>query len=96
MRAKPYPTDRQPPRKSFASATGQTDERFSEYFDFKAFPEKRDRKVTRAELLAVLTRQWVIQRETRWYRRFWRYLTARRGTKPAPIGGGSDNGSNDA
>jgi hypothetical protein len=90
VKPKAHPTDRQPPRKTVYDARGRQAERLSEYFDFAATPEKRDRKVTREELLAILTRKWIVERETKWYRRLWRYFTAKSGAKPAPVGGGDD------
>ena len=81
------PTDRQPPRRTLGDVRGREAERLSEYFDFTAFPEKRDRKVTRQELLAILTRRWLIERESRWFRRAWRWLVARTGSKPVSVGG---------
>lgn len=81
--------DHQPPRRALGDARGQVrEEKLSEYFDFRTWPEKAEKKVTRQELLAILTRKWLVERETRWYRRLWRYLTRRRGSGPAVVGGG--------
>lgn len=83
------PLDHQPPRRTLGDALGRAKpERVSEYFDFRTWPEKADRKVTRQELLAILTRKWKVEQESRWYRRLWRALWAKRGSKPQPIGGG--------
>lgn len=79
--------DRLPPQ-SRIDARGQVGEKLSEYFDFAQWPEKRDRKVTRQELLAILTRRWLIERDGVWYRRLWRWLRAPRGTAAKPVGGG--------
>lgn len=77
------------PRRPLGDVRGQAKgERLSEYFDFAADPEKRTKKVTREELLAILTRKWLVEREMRWYIRLWRFLQNRMGQKPAPIGGG--------
>lgn len=76
------------PRRGFDARGQAKGERLSEYFDFAADPEKRTKKVTREELLAILTRKWLVERETRWYIRLWRFLQARAGSAPKPIGGG--------
>ncbi|MGH3428491.1 MAG: hypothetical protein ACRDQZ_13140 [Mycobacteriales bacterium] len=55
-------------------------ERFSEYFDFERWPEKAEYKVTRLELFAVLQRHWSVVRDSRWYRRLWRWLKAKMGS----------------
>lgn len=83
------PSDHLPPRRALGDAFGRAKpERLSEYFDFATWPEKRDKRVTRQELLAILTRRWRVEMETRWYRRLWRILTSRVGSKPRPVGGG--------
>jgi hypothetical protein len=82
------PMDRQPPRRALGDATGKKQERISEYFDFTTWPDKADRKVTRQELLAILTRRWLVEREMRWYRRLWKWLRQRPGSKPIVVGGG--------
>lgn len=75
------------PRRELGDVMGKPKgERVSEYFDFRTWPEKADRKVTRAELLALLTNQWILQRDRQWYRRLWKYLRARVGTPKEPIG----------
>lgn len=76
------------PRRGFDARGQAKGERLSEYFDFAADPEKRTKKVTREELLAILTRKWLVERETRWWMRLWRFLQNRMGTAPKPIGGG--------
>lgn len=76
----------QPTRKQLGDATGRAKpERLSEYFDFATYPEKRDRKVTRGELLALLTRRWQVEQSMRWYRRAWRWLTAKKGSGPVRV-----------
>lgn len=68
--------DRQPPanRRGF-DARGQAEpERLSEYFDFERFPDKAEKKVTRNELLAILTRYDQGRRQTTWRSRLWRFL----------------------
>ena len=81
------PMDHLPPRRALGDVRGaRAGERVSDYFDFKSDPDRAKLKVTRAELLAMLTRQWQIQREGVWYRRFWRWLRARPGSKPVPVG----------
>lgn len=89
------PLDHLPPqRRPLGDASGRAKpERLSEYFDFNTFPEKRDRKVTRGELLAILTRKWRVESESRWYVRLWTYLTAKRGSEPRPVGGGTEKES---
>lgn len=84
-------SSRTPPiRRELGDVQGKTrPERVSEYFDFATWPEKRDRKVTRQELLAFLTRQWLVERERRWYRRLWRWLRAKPGATMEPVGGGA-------
>jgi hypothetical protein len=87
------PQDRLPARRDVGDVRGGAKgERISEYFDFNTWPEKRDLKVKRGELLALMTRQWAVQRETRWYRRLWRWLKAKRGSGPQVIAqpGGTD------
>lgn len=83
------PMDHQPPRRALGDVTGRKSERLSEYFDFRTWPEKADRKVTRQELLAILTQKWLVEREMRWYRRLWRYLMRRPGSKPHAVGAGA-------
>jgi hypothetical protein len=61
------------------------EERLSEFFDFERFPEKATRKVTRAELLALLTREWAVRRDSRWSRRLWRWLTSKLGSGPLVV-----------
>lgn len=80
---------RVPRKRTYADATGKPKgERVSEYFDFVTWPEKADRKVTRVELLALMTRWRLVERESRWYRVLWRWLKAKSGSTPTPIGGG--------
>jgi hypothetical protein len=83
------PMDRQPPRKALGDVHGRKAERVSEYFDFTTWPDKADKKVTRQELLAILTRKWKIEQESKWHRRLWRWLARRPGSKPHAIGGGT-------
>jgi hypothetical protein len=68
------------PKRSGFDVKGERVERLSEYFDFTQWPEKRTMKVTRQELLAILTRQWAVQRDSQWHRRLWRWLKARWGS----------------
>lgn len=80
------PMDHQPARRSFRDANGRpVPERLSEYFDFTRWPEKATRSVNRTELLALLTRWHMVQRDSRWYRRLWRWLRARAGSGPAIV-----------
>ena len=73
-------------RKLYADAKGQAPgERISEYFDFKRFPEKAEKKVTRLELLAILIRQERVRRESSWWYRLWRFLRRPPGAAPATI-----------
>lgn len=65
--------------------TGHEGETISEYFDFRAWPEKMVKKVTRAELLAVLDRWHRVNQEQKWYRRLWRFLSSPRGSGPVVI-----------
>lgn len=65
---------------------GHEGETISQYFDFVAWPHKMSMKVTRAELLAVLDRWHRVNREQKWYRRLWRYLTLPLGSGPVVIG----------
>jgi len=67
-------------RKRPPLGVARREERLSEYFDFARWPEKASYKVTRAELLAMLTRQHRVVIESRWYRRLWRWLVSRRGS----------------
>jgi site-specific recombinase len=46
----------------------------SEYFDFTRWPDKADRKVTRVELLALMTQKYKAEQASRWWRRLWRWL----------------------
>lgn len=48
-------------------------ERVSEYFDFDQWPELADRKVTRIELLGILTQHHRLMREDHWWRRLRRW-----------------------
>lgn len=82
--------DHQPPRKTLGDVRGRSTERLSEYFDFRTWPEKADKKVTRQELLAILTRRWMVEREMKWYRRLWRWLLAKKGSGPVVVGGGTE------
>lgn len=84
MRPKSVPTDRLPPQSSI-DARGRVQERFSEYFDFVRWPEKAERKVTRHELLAILDRRYKVERDMKWYRRLWRFLTAKHGSGPVVV-----------
>jgi nuclear transport factor 2 (NTF2) superfamily protein len=68
------------PKRPAYDVKGARQERLSEYFDFAQWPEKRTMKVTRQELLALLTRQWLVERDSRWHRRLWRWLKARMGS----------------
>ena len=65
--------------------TGHEGETISEYFDFVKSPHKMVMKVTRAEFLAVLDRWHRVQREQKWYRRLWRWLTGAVGSGPVTI-----------
>jgi hypothetical protein len=68
---------------AYADALGRRPpERMSEYFDFERWPEKAERKVTRNELLAVLTQIEKGKQQQRWRSRLWRYLKARVGSGP--------------
>jgi hypothetical protein len=69
------------PAREKPKMSGHEGETISEYFDFVAYPEKMVKKVTRAELLAVLDRWHRVQREQRFFSRLWRWLKAARGTK---------------
>lgn len=90
MRTVNRPMDHQPPRRALGDASGRAKpERVSEYFDFTTWPEKADRKVTRQELLAILTRRWKVEQDLKWYRRLWRALIAKRGSGPQVVGGGA-------
>lgn len=72
--------------RELGDATGRAKaEKLSEYFDFTAYPDKRDRRVTRGELLAILTRKWAVERESRWYRVLWRWLRSRGGSGPVVV-----------
>lgn len=80
------PMDRQPPaeRRGF-SATGQAPgERISEYFDFERFPEKASLRVTRLELLAILTQLEKGKTQQRFGSRLWRFLRRPFGDGPVP------------
>lgn len=72
MSSRYIPQDRR--AASSFDANGRRQERLSEYFDFRAFPDKASMKVTRNELLVILTTQWRREMESRWYRRLWRWL----------------------
>lgn len=70
-------------RRPFGDALGRRPpERLSEYFDFERWPEKAERKVTRLELSAVLTRHFKLMESMKWYRRLWRWLKAKVGSGP--------------
>jgi hypothetical protein len=67
------PQDRLPPRRERVApgnVRGEGGERLSTYFDFKAYPEKAAMRVTRLELLAVVTQ---LERN-RFWRRVWTFL----------------------
>jgi hypothetical protein len=65
--------------------TGHEGEKLSEFFDFDQWPDKMARKVTRAELLAVLDRWYRVNESQKWWRRLWRFLKAQRGSGPVTI-----------
>lgn len=66
--------------------TGHAGEKLSEFFDFNRWPEKMVKKVTRAELLAILDRWHRVNNEQKWYRRLGRWLKAAVGSGPVVIG----------
>lgn len=80
------PMDRQPPRRDLGDVRGRDAERASDYFNFAAYPEKADLKVKRAELLFWLDRQARVERDRKWYRRFWVWLTAKPGSRTPKVG----------
>lgn len=89
--------DRLPPRRQLGDVRGQErGEKLSEYFDFATWPEKRTKSVKREELLAILTRKWLVERETRWYRRLWSWLRRARHSHPHVVGGGSEQAIEEA
>ena len=65
--------------------SGHQGETISQYFDFANFPEKMVKKVTRAELLAVLDRYHRVKNEQRFLSRLWRWLKGAVGSGPAVI-----------
>lgn len=76
-------SQRQQPRRAHIDARGRRQERVSEYFNFDDpidGPEKAQKKVTRIELLAILTQFKKAEEQGRWYRVLWRWLKARRGS----------------
>lgn len=75
-----------PDRNATPRQTGHEGETISTYFDFQRWPEKMVKKVTRAELLAVLDRWHRVNQEQKWYRRLWRWLKAAVGSGPVVIG----------
>jgi hypothetical protein len=81
MMARPFNDS---PKRSAFGIRGEKVERLSENFDFKQWPEKATLKVTRQELLALLTRQWAVERDSKFRRRFWRWLKAKLGSG-APV-----------
>lgn len=70
------PVNQQPPgdRRGFDARGRAPGEKLSEYFDFDRWPDKAERKVTRNELLAILTRYDQGKRQTTWWSRLWRFL----------------------
>ena len=72
------------PRRALGNVKGEGGERLSEYFDFQRWPEKAAFRVTRNELLAILT-QMERAREARtlrgFARRVWRFLKRPLGSK---------------
>lgn len=73
------------PRGGF-DATGQArGERINEYFDFERWPEKAAMKVTRIELIAILTRADEIRKASSWRHRVWLFLKRPWGSKPATL-----------
>ena len=81
------PMDHLPPRRALGDVRGASKgEKASEYFDFTTDPDKAGKRVTRAELLFWLSRQWLINRERRWYRRLWHWLRQKPGAAMTPVG----------
>jgi hypothetical protein len=80
------PQDRQPPadRRGFDARGRVPPERISEYFDFERWPEKAERKVTRLELLALLTQLEKGREQTRFLSRLWRFLRRPVNSGPVP------------
>jgi hypothetical protein len=80
------PMDRQPPaaRRGFDATGKPPAERISDYFDFETWPEKAERKVTRIELLAILTQLERGKKEQRFLSRLWRFVRRPVGDGPVP------------
>lgn len=81
------PQDRKPPgdqRRGF-DANGRKLERISEYFDFARFPEKRDQRVTREELAAVILRMKHVEQSSSWLHRIKLFMLRPLGSPPAKL-----------
>lgn len=75
------PSDR---REAARDIYGRPQERLSEYFDFARFPDKASLRVTRNELLAVLTQLERAKQARSWrglVARVWRFLKRPLGSK---------------
>lgn len=59
-------------------------ERISDYFNFQQFPDKAGLKVTRNELLAILTQLERGKSEQRFLSRLWRFLRRPVNSGPVP------------
>lgn len=71
-------------RRAATDIYGKTHERISEYFDFQRFPEKATYRVTRNELLAVITQIERAKQARTWrglVARLWRFLKRPLGSK---------------
>ena len=72
------------PRRALGNIKGEGGERLSEYFDFKRWPEKATMRVTRLELLAILTQHMKVTEARRtegFIRRIGRFLRRPLGSK---------------
>jgi hypothetical protein len=82
------PQDRKLPgdqRRGFDASGQPRGERLSEYFDFERWPEKKVKPVTRLELLAILTREHQVKRDSAFWYRLWRFLNRPVGSKPITL-----------
>lgn len=68
--------------RQYADANGQQPERLSEYFDFDRFPDKAKMKVTRNELLAIITMLERGKQQQTFAHRLWRFLKGRVNSGP--------------
>jgi hypothetical protein len=66
---------------AFRQQGGRQTERFSEYFDFRRWPEKAGMKVTRHELAVILERHHRAVELNRFWPRFLRWLRSAPGTR---------------